>query len=185
MLNRWGGWFVLISLALATTWLVRSFEDDLSMQTESNHHVSDYMLKNFKSTQMDDQGRLKNQLIADTMVHYPDSNATLTAPYMVFYEEAQPMWTVRAEHGEVSPEGNEVWLLGNTTLEQHTQDQQKTMEIISRDVWVRLDTEYAQTSAPTTIISNNGETHCVGMRLFMSTEQVELLSQVRGQYVLP
>ncbi|MEN8217085.1 MAG: LPS export ABC transporter periplasmic protein LptC [Pseudomonadota bacterium] len=179
MLNRWGGWLVLISLALATTWLVRSSDDDLSKQTESSLQVFDYTLKNFKSTQMDEQGQLKNQLTAETMIHYPDSNATLIAPYMVFYKEALPTWTVRAEQGEISPDGNQVWLLGNTILGR------QQMEIISRDVRVQLDTEHAETTAPTTIISNNAETHSVGMRVFLSTERVDLLSQVRGHYVLP
>jgi len=181
MLNRWGGWLVLISLALATTWLVRSLDDDHSKQTESSPQVSDYTLKNFKSSQMDEHGRLKNQLIAETMIHYPDRNATLTAPYMVFYKEAQPTWTVRAEQAEVSPDGKQVWLIGNTILGQP----EKTMEIISRDVWVQLDSEHAETTAPTTVISNHGKTHSIGMRVFLSTERVELLSQVRGHYVLP
>ena len=104
---------------------------------------------------------------------------------MVFYKEKNPTWTANAEEGEISPDGNQVWLLGHTTLQQHTQSQQEPMKIISRDVWVQLDTEYAETAAPSTIIKHNAQTNSVGMRVFMPTEKVELLSQVRGYYVLP
>lgn len=185
MLSRWGGWLILISLALATTWLMRSLEQEFSNSTESNNHLSDYTLTNFKTTQMDEQGKLKNQLTAETMRHYPDINATLIAPYLVFYKEGRPAWTIRAEQGEVSPDGNQIWLLGNTNFLWHTQGQQIPMEIISRDVWVRLDTEYAETAAFTTIISNNNKTQCQGMRIYMPSERIELLSQVRGHYEVP
>ncbi len=185
MFSRWGGWFTLISLALATTWLVRSLDEEFFKQPNSQQHVSDYTLRNFTSTQMNKHGRLKNKLTAETMVHFPDTNTKLTAPYMVFYKEEQPLWTVRAEQGEVSPDGKQLWLLGNTTLQRLTSGQQKTMKIISRNVWVQLDTEYAETASPTTIFTDNGETHSIGMRIFMPTEQIDLLSRVRGHYVLP
>ncbi|MDM8559537.1 LPS export ABC transporter periplasmic protein LptC [Thiotrichales bacterium HSG14] len=187
---QWGGWFFLISLALITTWLVRSLEEDLSKATESHRRVPDYTMKNFNSTQMDEHGQLKNQLTAKTMTHYPYANTELTTPFITFYKKKQPTWTVHAEQGEISLDGNQIWLLGKTTLQQHTQtsriDPQKTMmKIISQDVRVQLDTEYAETIKPTTIISHVGKTDCVGMRVFIPTEQIELLSQVRGHYVLP
>ena len=185
MLSRWGGWFILISLALATTWLVRSLEEKLAKPAENHKQVADYTLQDFTSTQMNKHGRLKNKLTAKTMVHFPDSNTKLTAPNMVFYKAEQPTWTLEAEHGEVSPDGNQLWLIGDTTLIRLTSGQQKTMKIISQNVWVRLDTEYAETASPTTIFTANSETHSIGMRVFMPTEQVDLLSRVRGHYVLP
>lgn len=184
-LNRWGGWFVLGSLALITTWLTYRLENREPVSDHDQAQIPDYTLKKFKSTQMDEQGRLKNQLVAETMRHYPEVNMELTAPVMVFYREEQPAWTVRAEQGEVSPDGNQVWLLGHTTLLRHTQEPQKTLEIISQDVLIQKDKEFAETAAATTILSHNGETHSVGIRVFMPTEKIELLSQVRGHYALP
>ncbi len=183
MLNRWGNWLVLFCLVLATIWLVRSLEEVLSGTTKINRHLPDYTIKKFKTTQLDEHGRLKNLLAAETMTHFPEANATLTAPYLVFFKEKEPTWTVRAEQGEVSPDGNQVWLLGDTTVLRHAQEQ--TTKILSQDVRVQIDTEYAETVAPTTIISGNNKTHSVGMHLFMSTERVELFSQVRGYHVLP
>ncbi len=185
MLNRWGGWIILISFALVTTWLVRSLEEKFSKPSVSHPHVPDYTLQNFTSIQMDKHGRLKNKLTAKTMVHFPDTNTELTAPYMVFYKDEQPSWTVRAEQGEVSLNGEQLWLFGDTTLLRLASGQQKTMKIISQNVWVRLDTEYAETAAPTTIFTDNGKTYSIGMRVFMPTEQIDLLSQVRGHYALP
>ena len=185
MLNRWGGWFILISLAIVTTWLVQSLEADLLVSEDMTSHIPDYTLNDFESTSMDEHGQLKNRLTAKTMTHYPNANANLTAPNMVFYKEKRPIWTVRAENGEVSPDGNQVWLLGNTILQRHPETQQQPLKMISRDVFVQVNTEYAETAAPSTIYHNNGETKSVGMRIFMPTEQIELLSTVRGHYVHP
>jgi lipopolysaccharide export system protein LptC len=181
--SYWRGFVVLICLVPLVMWLSRGLENDFSPPMDSRHHVPDYTLKNFKTIQMDEHGQLKTQLAAATMTHYPDINTELTAPSMVFYKEKQPTWMVRAKQGEVSPDGNQVWLLGDTTLQQHTQGPQKAVEIISQDVRLQLDTEYAETAAPTTIINSHGKTHSVGMRAFMPSQQVELLSQVRGHYV--
>jgi len=182
--SRWGGWLVLISFALLTTWLVHSLEVEFTTLTEDHHQIPDYTLQNFTSIQLDEQGRLKNKLIAHKMIHYPETNTKLTTPNMVFYKNEQPSWTVHAEQGEVSPDGHQVWLLGRVSMQREGINQQRALEIISRDVWVRLDTEYAETKAPSLILTHNSETHSVGMRVFMPTEQVDLLSQVRGQVIL-
>jgi LPS export ABC transporter protein LptC len=183
MLKRWGGWFILIGFAIATTWFVQNLEEKFLFQEETLTSTPDYTLTNFKSTRMDEHGQLKNQLTAKTMTHYPDANAKLMAPYMIFYKKMRQTWTVQAERGEVSPDGYQVWLQGQTVLQQYPQNQQPPMKIISQDVWARLDTEYAETAAPTIIYHNNGKTNSVGMRVFMPIEQIELLSQVRGHYV--
>ena len=186
ILKRWGGWIVLISLALVTTWLVPSLDKEFSSTGEDHHLMPDYTMQNLTTIQMDEQGYKKNQLTAKMMIHYPETNTKLTAPLMVFYKNKQPIWTVQAEQGEVSPNGRQVWLLGHTIIQrQKTKQEQKPMTILSRDVWVQLDTEYAETAEPTTILTENSETHSIGMRVFMPTERVELLSRVRGHYVLP
>ncbi len=179
MLRRW--WIVLLSLVVITTWLVKSIDNKLTIIPENNIAIPDYTLKKFSTTRMDEFGKLKNQLTADNMIHYPKINTSITNPTMVFYKDTHPLWTVQAENGEVSPEAEQLWLLGATTLQQHTQ---KPVKIISQDLWIRIDTEYAYTDSPTTIISSFGEIKSTGMRIFMPVEQIELFSQVRGRYVL-
>ncbi|MDM8569973.1 LPS export ABC transporter periplasmic protein LptC, partial [Thiotrichales bacterium HSG1] len=93
----------------------------------------------------------------------------------------RPKWTVQSENGELSPTADQIWLLGNTVLQQHTQN---PIKVISQDLQVKMNAESAHTKAPTTIITKFGETKSVGMHIFMSTEQIELFSNVRGHYVL-
>ncbi|MFK5969453.1 MAG: LPS export ABC transporter periplasmic protein LptC [Candidatus Marithrix sp.] len=176
MLKHW--WVILVSLVFITTWLVRSVDDESTTIIENNLKIPDYTLKNFNTIRMDEFGELKSQLTATNMIHYPNTNTSIADPIMVFYQDNNPLWTVKAENGEVSPEADQIWLLGDTTL------QHKAIKIISKDLWIKVDTEYAYTDALTTIISKFGETKAKGMQIFMQIEQIELFSQVRGHYVL-
>ncbi len=183
MLNRGSAWLLLISFVLSTLWLMQSLDDVLFKVPEINTIKPDYTMTAFTSSQMDENGILETQLTAATMVHYPTSNSKLIAPNLRFYKEQQLTWTVEAEHGEISLDGKQVWLLGKTILLRHTKEY--PMKIISRDVTVLIDTEYAETSAPTTVITHRDKNYSVGVQVNMPTGQVDLLSQVRGHYVLP
>ncbi len=187
MLSRWGGWLILIILAFGTTWLEQSLNKVLSKPVvEINDNVPDYTMTNFQTKQMDEQGDLKNELTAKTMIHYKNTNAKLNAPYMVFYEaggQDKQAWTVRSEKGEISPDGDKIWLLGEARLLRH--NKKIPLEIISRDIKLELDKQYAETAAATRIISGLHNTESVGMRVFLLTKQIELISQVRGHYEIP
>jgi len=178
------GWLALIALAFATTWLLQSLEKPAESSTFMDApQLPDYMLEKFKTTRMDEQGQMKSQLAATSLVHYRDKDTEIMAPYLTFYKQGQLLWVIQAEQGQISPDGNEVRLLGQTILWRKDISETKQAEITSRDVRVHLDTSYAETQASTSIRGYNSETRSVGMQVFLSTHQVELLSQVRGRYV--
>jgi lipopolysaccharide export system protein LptC len=178
------GWILLTAFALVTTWLVQNLEKDLSTSPQMSDHIPNYTLHHFQSVQMNEQGYLKSRLMAEKMVHYLQAKTELTTPAMVFYKQQQPVWVIQAERGEISNDDNEIWLLGQTHWQRYTPNQLKELEIITRDVRLQRDTQYAETASATQIISAYGETHSVGMRVFIPQEKIELLSQVRGNYVL-
>jgi lipopolysaccharide export system protein LptC len=187
LFNQWSGWILLLGLALGTTWFVYQMENNFSSPTTQASVLPDYTLEKFTSIQMDEQGQLKNQLTAETMIHYPQINTKLTLPYIVFYRNTQPLWQIWAEQGEVSPDGNQVWLLGQTTLLRQMENKKELakppLKIFSRDVWVQLAQQYAETAAHSLIINGDNQIQGIGMQVFMPRERVELLSQVRGYYV--
>jgi lipopolysaccharide export system protein LptC len=177
-------WILLTTFALVTTWLVQNLEKDLSTSPQMSDHISDYTLHHFQSVQMNEQGYLKSRLMAEKMVHYLQAKTELVTPEMLFYKQQQPVWAIQAERGEISNDDNEIWLLGPAHLRRYTPNQLQELEIITRDVRLQRDTQYAETALATQIINAYGETHSVGMRVFIPQEKIELLSQVRGNYVL-
>lgn len=185
MIKRWLGWGLLFAFALLSTWLVQTM-DQQPLPSGPQAHIPDYTLKNFTTRNFDEQGRRKSTLVAEALYHYEDANTRLKAPTLLLYRQQIPQWYIQAEHGEISPDGNAFWLLGHTNLWQPAlANQPRNLEIISQDVYVQLDTEYAETTKPSIILNNHTETHSVGMRVFMAVDQIELFSQVQGHYQPP
>lgn len=181
-ISRWVEGFILTSLALITTWFLYTLEEKSPVPLLEVPQIPDYTLKDFSTTSLNEEGQLKYQLTAQTMIHYPNVDTQLDAPHVIFFDQGQPRWSVQAQQGQVSPDGDQIWLKGQTVIQQQPALPQGSLKIISQDVRVQQNTQYAETQAPTIILSRYGETRCVGMRVFMATKQVELLSQVRGHY---
>lgn len=179
---RWLGWLGLIGFTLFSLWLLFRFEPSKTVLVTESEQLPDYTLKNFTTLNMTEEGIIKNKLSAEVMVYNKKGDTMLTVPTLVFYKEGQANWFMTAEEGHISADGNEVWLLGHTQLWQPDENQAKRIEILSKNMRIEVDKRYGETQAPSLIRTATTQTEGVGMRIFMTTQQVELLSQVRGHY---
>jgi lipopolysaccharide export system protein LptC len=106
----------MFSLALLTLWLdhtVRVGEKPPSLR----RHDPDYLVTNFTTTTYNKQGDVETVLAAAQMVHFPDDDSTeLVAPRVMQAKPAQPRFTVRADRGALSREGDEIFLYDNVVL---------------------------------------------------------------------
>lgn len=174
-------WFFLISLLLITGWILYNLQVNSPIITETVQSPN-YALKDFVTVQMNEQGQLRSQLSAKSLIHYKQAATKLEAPTVVFFRAGQRIWTIQAEQGEMSPDGKEIRLLGQTLLQRESDVPEKQMTIKTCNLSIQRDKQYAETNELTTILSNNTETQSKGVRVFMPIRQVELVSQVRGQY---
>lgn len=180
-MGRWLAGTILVVSVVITTWLLRSLEQEKTV-ISSGVQVSDYTLKNFKTIRLNEQGQMREQLIAQKMIHYEDKSTELVTLEIIFYRQGKVYWTIQAEQGRISADGNEMWLQGNTILWWDGQLDQSRVEILSQDVYLRIDQEYAETSALTTIQNDYTKTQALGARVFLPKKRIELLSKVRGHY---
>jgi len=170
-------WFFLLGLVLITGWLLYGLQEKPTTVVEQNSQLPDYI-----TVRMDEQGQLKSQLSAESLVHYKQKETTLEAPTLIFYREGRPIWIVHAEQGEMAPDGNQIRLLGKTVLKRESDIPRERMTIDTRDVYMQRDKQFAETHEFTTILSNSTAIHSVGVRVFMAIKQVELTSQVNSKY---
>ena len=178
---RWISWGVLLLFIVGTSWLMWGLDADNEEVITKTRYIPDYTLENFATVHMDAEGKVNDRLLAKKMAYYENAQTLLTQPYMIFYEQSEPSWTIWAEQGQLSADGNELWLLGETTFQRHHDS--KPLTIVSQNVLLKRDKEYAETQSPTTIHHVNGNSWSVGARVFMAIQQVDLLSQARGHYV--
>lgn len=181
---RWIIWSGLAVVASLTSWWLYSLQQDLPIhQVSIKAQLPDYTLKNFSSIHTDSDGQLKNHLKAQELWHYPNSNTELITPDILFYQQGAQLWHVQAERGEVAADNNDVWLLGQTVINRITDNPAKRFEVRSQNLHVKLHEEFAETQAPSTLVSATSTTEATGMKIFMKQQRVELLSKVKGNYV--
>jgi lipopolysaccharide export system protein LptC len=107
---------LMLALALLTFYLERTVREDDSPPA-ARRHDPDYLVSKFTTTTYGRDGAVESVMSAERMVHYPDDDTTeLFEPRVVQTKPQQPRYTVRAERGQLSRDGDEIFLYGSVLL---------------------------------------------------------------------
>lgn len=179
-------YFIAGILALTSWGLVRWNEErDVAIKIAENS--PDFFSSGYHKKQMDSDGLPKNELLAETMQHYkPDGSTHLQKPVMTLYNPAgRPPWIIRAENGLMAADGDNLQLIGQTAIHHDASPNNAELTINTRDLHVKLASNYAETDAWAEIISPPNITSGTGMEAtFVSPIHLTLLSKVEGRYEL-
>jgi lipopolysaccharide export system protein LptC len=165
-------------------WLVKLTGVDELGQIVVPGHSPDYFSKGYTKWEMSEQGRPKNKLLADEMIHYSDDSTThLISPLMFFYNEKTPPWIIEAETGILSADGKDLLLNGKVVADRAAAEGVKALKIYSFNLKVKPETSYAETDEWAELVSLPNWTTGIGMKLFFAEPiHLELLSNVKGNY---
>lgn len=171
---------MLALLAIASAWHLYNLDLGDFAIGEASEGLPDFYVERFTTTTMDEQGRPKRRLEAQTMAHFPDSGTTeLQQPYLVLYDPGEPPWHVRSERGWVSPDRSVMLLLGKVNIWRNTHDGETNLQIETEDLRVFPEDQIGETEHPVVISTPRSRTRSVGMRAYMEQGRLELLSRVR------
>jgi lipopolysaccharide export system protein LptC len=107
---------LMLALALLTFYLERTVRED-DAPPALRRHDPDYLVSNFTTTTYNRDGVVETVMSAAQMVHYPDDDTTeLFSPRVVQAKPNEPRLTVRAERGQLSRDGDEIFLYGSVLL---------------------------------------------------------------------
>ena len=107
---------LMTSLALLTFWLERTVHED-ERPPQLRRHDPDYVVNNFTTTTYTRDGAAESVLSAEKMLHFPDDDSTeLFSPRVLHAKPEEPRYTVRAERGALSRDGDEIFLYENVVL---------------------------------------------------------------------
>ncbi len=107
---------LMLALALLTFYLERAVRED-DAPAAARRHDPDYYVTNFTTTTYNRAGAAETMMSAARMVHYPDNDTTeLEAPRVVQSKPNEPRYSVRAERGQLSRDGDEIFLYGDVVL---------------------------------------------------------------------
>ena len=147
-------------------------------------HTPDYVIERFAATSMGLDGMPKRTLKAESMAHYPDDDSTeLMSPRVTVYDKELPPWTIDAEKGWVSGDGELLLLRGQVNVNREGATGVRPVEIVTTNLRVHPSQNFAETEDPIRIRSAASWVNGTGMKVwFGDSVRLQLLNEVKGQY---
>ena len=182
MPGRWKTAAVLGLLAAVSAWLLNLLAGGGSDGSGRLRHDPDHFMENFTTINMELDGRPKTILRAVHMAHYPDNNTTeLVKPRLeVFRPDKTPVQVI-AERGWVTADNEVILLSGNVTMWQDDHAGERLFEIVTSDVRILMDQEYAETDKPAVLTGRKTTLKATGVRAYLQESRLELLNEVYGK----
>lgn len=183
--------YVLLFLALAAVallsgWFLDRLDEEPPTRVEGARQRPDYFVENFTATTLDLSGFPTRRLDAAYMAHYPMTDThELEDPYLVLFAELKTPWHVRSERGWLSPDGEEMRLLGKVRIWRNNESGERQVDIRAEDLRVFPGKEYGETEKRVIITTPQSQSRGLGMRAWLGESRLELLSQVHTVYERP
>lgn len=184
----------ILLLALAVFYTSRFWPTQLPLlptaQDAATAALPDYSITNFHAVDLDETGRIRYELTAESLVHYPQPpRATLVMPEVVFFRHvrdpdspvAEP-WQLTALAGELAEDGNRMELVGDVRVVRAGTDGSEGMAMETGRLTVLGNEEVAVTDDAVILRSALASLSGVGMRVDLRKGQMHLQSRVRGHY---
>ena len=172
------------AIALLSSWLVNFIELVMPSYPDALPHSPDYFSTGYTKWEMNEQGDLKNKLLADKIMHYSDDGKTHTIkPVMSFYNKNTPPWVIQSESGILSTDGKDLLLDGKVTISREKAKGSVPLTINTRLLKVKPDISYAETTQWAELISPPNKTTGKGMKMtYIEPVHLQLLANVKGNY---
>lgn len=175
-------WLVVASGVTLVMWITDTTQTALRSQPAAQHEP-DYYMGHFNLTITDAEGAPRQWLEAERMQHFADRTTELKAPLLRVARLDKGEWRVRALRGAVEND-QQIDLTGDVTVEYHSGAGDPGMRIRTDRLRVNLDNNTGATDSPVTMEQANARVSAVGMRFDINRQHMQLLAQVRGQYVV-
>lgn len=172
---------LMLALALLTMWLDQQVRSERATHPSLRRHDPDYIVTHFTTTTYGRDGNAQTMLAAEQMLHYPDDDSTeLTAPRVVQAKPDQPRYTVRADRGTVSREGDEIFLHGNVLLVREAQGGRPEARMSTSFLHIVRDRSLVRTDRPVLFEEPGRRLSGRGMEYRNDTRELNLLGEVRA-----
>jgi len=173
---------LMLALALLTFYLERTVREDES-PSALRRHDPDYLVAKFTTTTYNADGAAETVMSAERMVHYPDDDTTeLFAPRVVQAKPNQPRYSVRAERGQLSRDGDEIFLYGDVLLVRDASADRPEARMTTEFLHVLRDRSLVRTDREVRIVEQSRSLSGRGMEFNNETGHFTLRSEVRGRF---
>ena len=173
---------LMLALAMLTFYLERTVRED-ETPAAARRHDPDYYVTNFTTTTYNAEGAAETMMAAERMVHYPDDDTTeLFAPRVVQSKPNEPRYTVRAERGQLSRDGDEVFLTGNVVLVREASAHGPEARMTTEFLHILRDRSLVRTDKAVKIVEGSRSLQGRGMEYNNLSRELVLRSDVVARF---
>ena len=173
---------LMLVLALLTFWLDRAVREDPA-HPSGRRHDPDYLVHHFTSTSFNRRGDAETVISAAQMRHYPDDDSTeLLSPRVVQAKPAEPRFTVNADRGVLSREGDEIFLYDNVYLVREPDAAHPGTRMTTSFLHLLRDRSIVRTDREVTIVEGRRSLSGRGMEYNNESREFVLHSDVTARY---
>jgi len=183
MRSYWG--YAALVVLLAVSWvMVRWLEEEDGAGFQVPPHSAAYFSIDYHKTEYDARGTVKSTLSAQRMDHYSDDGSThFVQPVMMFYHDNEPPWTVQAETGRLSADGQSLHLGGAVQVSRPAAKGFRALKLVTRELHVNPQTHYAETQEWAEVTADRNRTSGTGFNMvFQKPISMQFHSRVKGRY---
>jgi lipopolysaccharide export system protein LptC len=174
---------LMLSLALLTLWLDHQVRVEGAGTGAPRRHDPDYLVTNFVTTTYARDGRVETVLAAAEMQHYPDDDSTeLVAPRVEQARPEQPRFTVRADRGKISREGDEIFLYDNVVLVREADQERPEARMTTSFLHILRDRALVRTDRQVLFEEPGRMLSGRGMEYFNETRELFLHANVHASF---
>jgi lipopolysaccharide export system protein LptC len=173
---------LMLALALLTFYLERTVRED-DAPSALRRHDPDYMVTNFTTTTYNAAGAVETVMSAERMVHYPDDDTTeLFAPRVVQAKPHAPRFSVRAERGQLSRDGDEIFLYGDVVLVRDAFAERPEARMTTEFLHVLRDRSLVRTDRLVKIVEGGRSLQGRGMEYNNDSRELQLRADVIARF---
>lgn len=183
-------WLVVFLILLIGTLASIKEPDYLGLPIPSpaipDDEQADYFFDRFKLTTNNQQGQADYVLQGEYWAHYEDQSfSSITQPKLYWVDKKLAQWKINADLAEISTDKDVIQLQGNVKLKRLASPQSTQMLITSPSL--ELQTQKRILSSPDLVLVQTPEAQlsAEGIRVQLSSGQVDLLAKVKATYAKP
>ena len=173
---------LMLALALLTFYLERTVREEDSPPA-ARRHDPDYLISRFHTTTYNRDGAVESVMSAERMLHYPDDDTTeLVEPRVVQTKPQQPRYSVRAERGQLSRDGDEIFLYGSVLLVRDASPERPEARMTTEFLHILRDRGLVRTDREVKIVEGVNSLFGRGMEYNNESRELLLRSDVQAVF---
>jgi lipopolysaccharide export system protein LptC len=144
---------------------------------------TDYYLRDATIRQFDAQGLLQQELSSPDLEHYPQPGVlkAQTPDIVLFGNNSRDQVLISAQRGQMLDSNEHIHLDGEVRVI-NSPDAGPGLTLETQALSLVPSLQFIETDQAVTLFSQGGETRANGMKAYLNTRTVELLSDVEGRY---